>query len=277
MKIVFLGSAQDAGIPQINCLCENCQEARKNSSFKCLASSIAFIDESSNKKFIIDASPDIKEQIEILRLNLDEQLSNNNVFLDGFFLTHAHFGHCAGLWSFGKECMNAKKIPVYCSQKMKNFLENNHPYSHLISDRNIEIKELKFKDNQFGTYSIEPILVPHRNEYADTVGFVIKINKSLLYLPDLDYWTEELIKLAQSVDISIIDGTFFSKSELKTYHEVPHPEIKESMDLLKEHTNEIYFTHFNHTNNIIRKNSKERKEAIKNGFKIAYDGLVLTL
>ena len=38
---------------------------------------------------------------------------------------------------------------------------------------------------------VEPVLVPHRDEYSETVGYYIKgPNKTALYIPDIDKWTE---------------------------------------------------------------------------------------
>ena len=60
-----------------------------------------------------------------------------------------------------------------------------------------------------------------------------------------------------------------------TPFKVPHPPIKETMELLVDCETEILFSHFNHTNPILGKNSKERKEVISRGFKIADDGSVM--
>jgi pyrroloquinoline quinone biosynthesis protein B len=126
-------------------------------------------------------------------------------------------------------------------------------------------------------FRITAFQVPHRNEYADTVGYVIECNKKLLYLPDLDYWTDDLIKLVESIDIALIDGSFYSKDELPGRDDVPHPPIKETMELLDPTKTEIYFTHFNHTNLILKRVGKERKETLEKGFKIAFDGLKINI
>ena len=55
--------------------------------------------------------------------------------------------------------------------------------------------------------------------------------------------------------------------------EIPHPFIVESMnkfkDLPAEEKSKIYFIHFNHTNPVINKDSKQFKTVISNGFNIA--------
>jgi pyrroloquinoline quinone biosynthesis protein B len=58
--------------------------------------------------------------------------------------------------------------------------------------------------------------------------------------------------------------------------EVPHPFIQETIALFKNESlatkNKIVFIHFNHTNPALQKNSKQRKEIEKLGFRFANEG-----
>ena len=67
--------------------------------------------------------------------------------------------------------------------KMSLFLENNGPWSQLIQEKNIQINKLKNDSIQtLSKYiSIKPILVPHRDEFSETVGYLIKGDANLLY------------------------------------------------------------------------------------------------
>ena len=62
---------------------------------------------------------------------------------------------------------------------------------------------------------------------------------------------------------------------------IPHPFVKESMilfkDLSKQNKQKVFFTHLNHTNPLIIKESKEQFEVKKLGFNFAMDNLVLEL
>ena len=58
-----LGTAQDGGYPHIGCKKKCCREAWKDLNKKRLVASVAIIDKKSNECWIIDASPDIKFQI----------------------------------------------------------------------------------------------------------------------------------------------------------------------------------------------------------------------
>ena len=70
------------------------------------------------------------------------------------------------------------------------------------SRKNIVINKLKNDSIQtLGKYiSIKPLLVPHREEFSETVGYIIKGKfKSALYLPDIDKWEKWYMKIEDFV------------------------------------------------------------------------------
>ena len=113
MKLIVLGSGQDAGVPQINCECNNCSTARKDPKDRMLGPSIVILDEEEEYCYIFDASPDLKHQIDMIKGFILSVKTQKNLPISGIFLTHAHFGHCSGLWSLGKESCEAKSIKDY--------------------------------------------------------------------------------------------------------------------------------------------------------------------
>jgi pyrroloquinoline quinone biosynthesis protein B len=272
MKVMVLGSGQDAGIPQTGCDCKVCTKAKKDSKFRRWGPSIAIFDEKS--VYLVDASPDLKYQMDMLQYIINE---NGRIPISGIILTHAHYGHISGLWQLGRETIEEKNIPVYCTSKMMKLLMENYPFNLLVQSKNIDLKEIKEKiEIDFGGFSCTPILVPHRNEVANTVGYSILAHKKLVYVPDIDRWTEQILREIKSSDIALIDGTFFSRDETPRFSEVPHPPISETLEIFKDIDSEIYFTHINHTN-VINKNGKEKKSIESKGFKIAYDGMILDI
>jgi pyrroloquinoline quinone biosynthesis protein B len=277
VKIKILGSGQDDGVPQIGCYCKSCSQARKSKKKRRLGPSIAIIDPAKGSCYLIDASPDLKHQVDLLK-DIDGNIARRGKLpISGILLTHAHFGHCSGLWYLGREAVEEYKLPVYCTTKMAYFLSTHYPFNLLINRGNIALKEFtpgkKFNLKGIG---IVPILVPHRSEIADTVGFRILKKKSILYIPDVDHWTDKLIGDILSCDIAIIDGTFLSKDELPRYLDVPHPPMNETIELLRNLKTEIYFTHINHTNPV-NFDGSVRRRIEKQGFHIAYDGMTITV
>ena len=275
--VMVLGIAQDAGYPQVNCKMKCCEKAWRNVALHKMATSLAIIDPTSNQQWIIDATPDIKKQIQLL--NNETKIEN----LNGVLLTHAHIGHYTGLMYFGREALATKALPVFTMPKMKKFLEKNGPWSQLVDLNNIKINVLKSNStfNLNDNIEITPFSVPHRNEFSETIGFKIVINnKSLIFIPDIDKWEKwqiDICELIQNIDYAFLDGTFYKNGELKIdMSEIPHPFVEESMNLFSKLSlkdkKKIYFTHLNHTNPLLINNSRAQKEVFKNGFNIAIEG-----
>lgn len=201
--------------------------------------------------------------------------------VDGIFLTHAHIGHYTGLMYLGKEAMDAQQLPVYVMPRMQNFLSSNGPWDQLVTRENIVLK--KMVNDQAITLSsslkVTPLLVPHRDEYSETVGYSIEgPDKSALFIPDIDKWNKwekDIVAEVKKVDYAFLDATFYDGAELnnRDMSEIPHPFIAESMEkfsgLSQVEKNKIIFIHFNHTNPVINPDSKESQWVISQGYRIA--------
>ena len=278
--IMVLGVAQDAGYPQMNCKKECCKQAWDNPELKRTTSCLAIVDPTTNEQWIIDATPNIKEQLQLLKQKTGTEK------LDGILLTHAHMGHYTGLMHFGREVMGTDNLPVFAMPKMKTFLEENGPWSQLVKLENINIKALK-SDSTFSLnerIKLKPFLVPHRDEFSETVGYEITINnKSLIFIPDIDKWEKwktNITELIKKVDYAFLDATFYKNGELKRdMSEIPHPFVEESMELFSTLSNtdkqKVHFIHFNHTNPLLIEGSAAQKEVFEKGFNLAKEGLVI--
>ena len=274
--VVVLGIAQDGGAPHAGCEKICCENLWKNNRAIKVAS-IGIVDPRINKSWIIDATPDFPHQIRILQNSHKSEIS-------GIFLTHAHMGHYTGLLHLGREVMGAKNIPVFSMSKMKDFLEKNGPWNQLITLNNINIielkknREVKLSDRLF----IEPFLVPHRDEYSETVGYrIMSDNKSLVYIPDIDKWEkwdQDIFQIVLNTDFALVDGTFYSQDELpdRNMGEIPHPFIIETMETLfnlnTKNRNKVYFIHFNHSNPAIIMNGPAEKLIKSKRFNVAREG-----
>ncbi|MBA4851410.1 MBL fold metallo-hydrolase [Emticicia sp. BO119] len=278
--IVVLGIAQDGGYPQAGCNRECCKAVSDRNILPQWVSCLALIDPQTKQRWIFDATPDFKEQLQLLK----KVTKNNSNDIDGIFLTHAHIGHYTGLMNLGREVMGASNVKVYTMPRMKSYLATNGPWSQLVNLRNIDLTGIaENKTIELNEHiSIQPFLVPHRDEYSETVGFQIKTaQKSLIYIPDIDKWQkwqESLPQVIRENDFVLIDGTFYKDGEInRPMSEVPHPFVTESIELLKDlpisERNKVYFIHLNHTNPLLRKESAAYKSLTKQGFKVAYQGL----
>ena len=268
--LVVLGTLQDGGSPHMGCLKSCCASERPND----YVVSLGVIDES--KHFLFDASPDIVSQTNYLQsISPAKELE--------IFLTHAHMGHYVGLIHLGRESANTKKTPVYAMPRMAKFLRNNGPWSQLISLENISIQPIQNKTPVSVTprMTVTPLVVPHRDEFSETVGYLIAgQSKHALYIPDIDkwdLWETDINTLLTWVDYAFLDATFLKDGEInRPMSEVPHPFIEETMQLFenesKELKNRVIFVHFNHTNPVLQPDSKERAFIEEKGFRAASEG-----
>lgn len=277
--VVVLGIGQDAGVPQMGCASKFCDRARKDPALRRLVSSIALVDPERRLRWIFDATPDLPEQFQKLK----EITGDNTNRIDGIFLTHAHIGHYTGLMYLGRESMNSNGVKVYAMPRMRSMLEANAPWSQLIAIKNIALEPLQDETavNLGGSITVEPFLVPHRDEFSETVGFRIRTGgKSLIFIPDIDKWSKWPKKLEDVVrenDFVLVDGTFFADGEIaRPMNEVPHPFVSETVELLKSmpasERSKVRFIHFNHSNPLVQGDRTKIRELRKKGFAAAYEG-----
>ncbi|PNQ73379.1 pyrroloquinoline quinone biosynthesis protein PqqB [Hanstruepera neustonica] len=282
--ITVLGIAQDAGYPQIGCEKKCCASFYGGLEDRKLVSCLGLVDLNKKGKWLFDATPDITEQVQILK----EKHLKNDKLIDGVFLTHAHIGHYTGLMYFGREAIGANRIPVYTMPRMKSYLENNGPWSQLITLDNIDLKPLQSDSTIVlnTNLKVTPLLVPHRDEYSETVGYKIEgKNKSALFIPDIDKWNawnRNIIDEVKKVDYAFLDASFFADGELeRDMSKIPHPFTTETTSLFEneslETKNKIHFIHFNHTNPAI-KDSHPLKDSLQNlGFRFPKEGSLFEL
>ena len=86
--ILSLGTAQDGGYPHIGCRRKCCQPAWNDSSKRRFVSSLAIINTLLNECWIIDASPDIKYQLNMISDFLKMMLGLALSILLVFFVTY---------------------------------------------------------------------------------------------------------------------------------------------------------------------------------------------
>jgi len=280
--ITVLGVAQDGGYPQAGCTEEFCMRHWRGEENKRHVVSLGLTDHQSKQNWLFEATPDFTYQLQ--KLQETSGLTN----LSGIFLTHAHMGHYAGLLNLGREAQGSSGVVVYVLPKMKQFLEHNAPWSQLVALGNIELVLIEpDKPIQLSpAVQVTPMLVPHRDEFSETVGFIIQSSeRSVLFIPDIDkwpLWDRDILAEVDRADFALIDATFYGAKELphRDMSEVPHPFVSETVELFRTSStllrNKIMFIHMNHTNPILF-NGPERNELIKLGFDVADEGEIISL
>lgn len=287
--VYILGIAQDGGVPHIG----TPFPARGNPLPRRGAACLGIADPVSGERWLVDATPDIKDQLAMF----DKGLAAVPEFSlpsppAGILLTHAHVGHYLGLAWLGREMWSTRALPVYAMPRMAAFLSGNLPWSDLVRRENISLRSLQgnvpLTLNE--RITVVPLPVPHRDEYSETVGFrIVGPERSLLYIPDIDRWedwdaqgvrVEERIAM---VDRALLDGTFFSGAELpgRDMTKIPHPAVAGSLErfgaLPERERQKIRFIHLNHSNPLLDPDSRERRLVEEAGFGVAEEGEVIPL
>lgn len=284
--LVVLGIAQDGGIPQAG---SRDHPAWANPDLRRRVVSLGLVDPASGRRWMFEATPDFRQQLHLLNEVAPVGASPG---LAGVFLTHAHIGHYTGLMFLGHESLGATGVPVFVMPRMGRFLEENGPWSQLVSYGNIVLRTL-----EAGTpvpladgLTVTPFLVPHRQEFAEVVGYRIEgPNRAVLFIPDIDSWEEwddwgvRIEDEIARVDVAYLDATFFSDGEIpgRDMSGFPHPFLTHSMDrfssLPEAERAKVRFIHLNHTNPAADPDAAVRVEIEVRGFRVAEEGEQVTL
>ncbi|MEL6989172.1 MAG: MBL fold metallo-hydrolase, partial [Bacteroidota bacterium] len=137
LELMVVGTAQDAGFPQMNCFKDCCKDAQGDPSKEVWVSCLSVIDHENKTYYFFDATPDFDKQNDFIKSKFPSYK------LDGIFLTHAHIGHYTGLMYLGREVIGAKQIPVYAMPRMEYFLMHNGPWIQLYKLGNIDLIPMK--------------------------------------------------------------------------------------------------------------------------------------
>ena len=284
--IKILGTIQDAGYPQIGCMKACCREKWAETMQKKMITCLGLIDPKHRHTFMFEASPDFKMQSKLL----SDCINKDSFSLpDALLLSHAHMGHYVGLMHLGREAMNASAQKVYAMPGMIDYLQNNGPWSLLDSLKNVVYVPLK-ADSLFvlnPRLSIEALLVPHRGEFSETVGFRIHSDqKKVLFIPDIDkwhLWDRDILEEIKKVDYALLDATFYKNGEVgnRDMSEIPHPFMEESMALFSaldsSNRAKIHFIHFNHSNPVLNPDSSALSAIKQQGYHLAVEGMDIEL
>ncbi len=282
--VVVLGVAQDGGFPQAG----SESPAWTDESLRRRVTSIAVVDPLSDERFLFDATPDFRWQLR----TLDELAPRTSpLVLDGIFLTHAHVGHYTGLIHLGREIIGTRDVPVWAMPRMHAFLTDNGPWSQLVALSNIDLRPLSagraVRLNE--RLRVTPIPVPHRDEFSETVGFLIEgPRRAVFFLPDIDKWEAwdridgagAIERTLARCDVAYLDGSFYSAAEVpgRAMSEIPHPLLTESLARFPIGLRQkIRFIHLNRTNPALLEGSAERSEMIDAGFAFAQEGEIFGL
>lgn len=275
--VMLLGTAQDGGVPQAGCEGDCCAAVWATPERWRRPACLGIVDPEAGESWMIDCTPAFAWQHRQL-------VADGGAPLGGVLLTHAHIGHYTGLIHLGREVMATRRMPLWVMPRMATFLTQNAPWSALMAHGHAELRPLEADEPVALSprVAVTPWLVPHRDEYSETVAFVVQgPQRRALYVPDIDawgLWGRGLLDVLDEVDVAFLDGTFFDDAELphRDPAQIPHPRIADTLSLLArapaELREKVHFIHLNHSNPAATSESPQARHVRAAGCHVGEEG-----
>jgi pyrroloquinoline quinone biosynthesis protein B len=309
MHIKILGAASDGGFPSWNCACRNCSEMRNGVLRGKAQTQIAF-SPISGVWFLAGASPDLRAQILAApELCPSGELPGHSP-IAGVFLFDAAVASVAGLLHL-RELQN---YFIFATPAVQRIVKNENRIFKVLdcAGQSVQWQSLSGKrrigchlsENSGDAPTFFYTAIPLGGNYPEyasegdprerpadeaSIGLLLEqANKKLLLAPSISGRHSEWIKIAASVDVALLDGTFWSDEELiatgranKTARELDHLPLSGAEGLLAQYPKDArgrkVLIQMNHTNPILDESSDEHRAVVEAGFEIAYDGMEIEL
>jgi len=180
------------------------------------------------------------------------------------FITHLHDDHAF----FVAQEIGELKVPIFAPEKPYNLSGVTEISKKLTTE----------------SYSLLPIPTLHSQKVKSVAYLVEDRSHRLLYTGDLISIDKQYFRLIGDLDLVITDGSFMRRGGLIRRETISgnfygHNGIPDLVNLFKESTNRIVFTHFGTWFYKDIENSKREIAELGNGVKVeaAYDGLVVNI
>jgi pyrroloquinoline quinone biosynthesis protein B len=252
--------------------------------------------------FLINASPDIREQLGAFPPLHPSAAPIRNSPLEAILLTNADLDHVAGIL-FLRE---GDPLHLHTSAVVRECLMGSLGFARLLDafcgvvwheTPLLDWAPLPLRDGSASSLAYRVIPLPSPPPVFDsathgtepTMAFLIKDEQTggvLLVAPDVSEVTPALANALQGTDAVLFDGTFWSEDELGNVRTggrraaaMGHlPIQKGSLDVLARcPARRRIYLHMNNTNPILKPDSPERKTVESAGIEIAHDGMELEL
>ena len=295
MKLLVLGAAAGGGLPQWNCGCPNCEDARAERLTPSGQSSLAVSADGSHWS-ILNASPDIRQQMQD-RMALHPR-SLRDTPVASVLLTNGDIDHIAGLLSLREQT----PFTLFATHEIHSVLDSNRIFD-AVSREHVARKHIaldtpfRMHDGLEATLFAVPGKVPlfMEGEVVETdlvgeqtVGVRLSDgSKTAYYIPGCAHVPDDLLARLADADQLFFDGTLWADDEMirsgtghKTGQRMGHISIsgpEGSIARLAAIPARKTFIHINNTNPIWRPDSPERAYVLQSGWQIAADGQEITL
>ena len=299
MRVRVLGSAAGGGFPQWNCACPPCRAVRDGSRpTRARTQSSVAVSADSRRWFLLNASPDVRAQIESFPALHPSSGSSGSrtVPVQAVLLTDAELDHTLGLLLLregGGLVLHAteatrdtlvdgtsllRTLEAYCPVQWRPVVPGaDVPLAGGLSYRAFDVPTTKAA--RFGAGARHGRVVGYRltDEHSGRV---------LVYLPVLQELTAGVCAELDDCSCLLVDGTCWSDDELvrlglagRTSREMGHLPISGPGGSLEQLARlpieRRVYVHVNNTNPVLLEDAPERRTVEQHGMEVAVDGLEL--
>ncbi len=301
MRVIILGSAAGGGLPQWNCGCPNCRQARLEGPGRTQSSVAASAD--GERWVLLNASPDLRAQVAAHRPLWPRGVRVTPI--SAVVFTDGEIDHTLGLLLLRE---GSSKMPVYASVGVASLLSDQWPlYRVLSAYAGLEPRPLpdneavSLADAAGHKLGISCTAVPvarrppryARAAAAGTfdVGLRLRDERTggtLAYVPTASAVDAAVRAAGVGADLLLFDGTFWSDDELeragvdaptaRAMGHLPMGGPGGSVEALpRVGAKRTVLVHINNTNPILCRSSAERAQVEAAGIEVGDDGMEFEL
>jgi len=309
MHIKILGAAAGGGFPQWNCACANCDGLRRGARrLQPRTQSQVAVSADGATWFLLNASPDLRQQIEATPALQPAAAPLRNTPIGGVVLTNADLDHVLGLLLLRE----AQALRIYATAAVHTLLADNSLFQMLERQpqppqwvglrpgSRVALQAVDGRDSSLECRVLPlaggfPLYAPEARRAGlpaaeAVIGLAIGPpgGPTLLYLPGVATLTPELLAECDRAALILFDGTFWSEDELprlrgggRGAHAMGHLPVSGPGGSLAalaacRAARRVYI-HLNNTNPMLDPGSTEAAAVRAAGWEIAADGMTWRL
>lgn len=291
MRVRIIGSAAGGGFPQWNCNCPVCAAAREGHATPRTQSSIV-IRSGEEPWYLVNASPDLLRQLAELPTDRSAGMRSNPIA--GVVLTDGEIDHTAGLLLLRE---SSAPLRVYSTEAVRDALTEAYPLLRMIerysgvdwrplaTDGPTALEGSSLTVETFPTGGDAPLYMGGAPG-PSAIGLTIRDSAApgtLVYVPAIESFDEEIGARLAEGDVVLADGTFFRHDDLvalglgeRDSWAMGHAPLTGeggTLDALAALDARVALVHINNTNPMLVEDSPERREVEDRGLVISYDGM----
>jgi len=293
LRALVLGSAAGGGLPQWNCGCINCVNARLGKDVMSQTQSSLAVTSNGFDWAILNASPDIRTQIQDNSQLHPTGLRQSPV--KSVLLTNGDIDHIAGLLILREK----QAFKVFLTREIAKVIAEN-PIFNVLDRAFVSFHEVALdttfelvngvEAELFAVPGKVPLFMEDEEVITDlegeqTVGVRLKTEQTQAwYIPGCAKLTDNLKSRLQDEALVFFDGTVFENDEMqrakvgiKTGARMGHIAMSGAhgsiIGFSELNVQRKIYVHINNTNPVWNTSSKEHKIVKDAGWEIAFDGM----